>query len=167
MQNQNPDYSPVIEELNKAYKNYIIAKDALIEVGTLTITVGALELLLFFGPTVSGSLIFCSVLAVGKTKEAYKKELLNALSIWELGNVTEIEKYYKQLPKKLRKEWVEDNIFPKLANHLKEKFFEDKIFRIDENPNPFCQVELQALSLEIDNEWVDISGDSKNVAFLQ
>lgn len=40
MQNQNPDYSPVIKELNKAYKNYIIAKDALIEVGTLTITLG-------------------------------------------------------------------------------------------------------------------------------
>ncbi len=39
MQNQNTDYSPVIEELNKAYKNYIIAKDALIELGTLTITI--------------------------------------------------------------------------------------------------------------------------------
>lgn len=111
--------------------------------------------------------MFCSVLAVGKTKEAYKKELLNALSIGELVNVTEIEKYYKQLPKKLREDWVDDNIFPKLANHLKEKFFEDKIFRIDENPNPFCQVELQDFSLEIDNEWVDISGDSKNVAFLK
>ncbi|HJD67905.1 MAG TPA: hypothetical protein LFV66_05660 [Rickettsia endosymbiont of Bembidion lapponicum] len=119
MQNQNSDYSPVIEELNKAYKNYIIAKDALIEVGTLTITVGALGLLLFFGPAVSGSLMFCSVLAVGKAKEVYKKELLNALSIGELGDVTEIEKYYKQLPKKLREEWSNDNFFPKLANHLK------------------------------------------------
>ncbi|MCC8377126.1 MAG: hypothetical protein LN567_01835 [Rickettsia endosymbiont of Graphium doson] len=167
MQNQNTDYSPVIEELKKAYKNYIIAKDALIEVGTLTITVGALGLLLFFGPAVSGSLMFCSVLAVGKAKEAYKKELLNALSIGELGDVTEIEKYYKQLPKKLREEWSDDNFFPKLAKHLKEKFFEDKIFGIDENPNPFCQVELQDYNQEIDNEWVDLSGKSENVVFLQ
>ncbi|WP_341790912.1 hypothetical protein [Rickettsia endosymbiont of Gonocerus acuteangulatus] len=81
MQNQNTDYSPVIEELKKAYKNYIITKDALIEVGTFGITVGTLGLISFFGTVMVGSLMLGSVLAIGKAKEAYKKELFNALSM--------------------------------------------------------------------------------------
>lgn len=158
MQNQNTDYSPVIEELKKAYKNYIITKDALIEVCTFGMNAGTIGLFSVLGPGMVVLLVAGSVLAIGKAKEVYKKELLNALSIGELGDVTEIEKYYKQLPKKLREEWSDDNFFPKLANHLKEKFFEDKIFGIDKNPNPFCQVELQDFYQEIDNEWVDLSG---------
>lgn len=167
MQNQNTDYSPVIEEVNKAYKNYIITKDALIEVCTFGMNAGTLGLFSVLGPGMVVLLVAGSVLAIGKAKEAYKKELLNALSIGELGDVTEIEKYYKQLPKKLREDWVDDNIFPKLANHLKEKFFEDKIFGVGENPKPVCQVELQDFNQEIDNEWIDLSGKSENVVFLQ
>ncbi|HJD62114.1 MAG TPA: hypothetical protein LFW14_00670 [Rickettsia endosymbiont of Degeeriella rufa] len=45
------------------------------------------------GPGMVVLLVAGSVLAIGKPKEAYKKELLNALSIGELGDVTEIEKY--------------------------------------------------------------------------
>jgi hypothetical protein len=148
----------IIEELNKSYNSYIKNKEAVIETGTIGITIATVGLVTLcgFGWVAAVPLVMGSILLVGRSKEEYKKELLQALSVGELGNITEIEKYYKQLPKDLREKWANDNAFFKLAEHLKIGFSENRAYNIDEAPNFNHQI-----SGSIEDEWVFLSGNEK------
>jgi len=91
-----------------------------------------------------------------------QEKLSQALPIEGLiskNNIIEIEKYYKQLPKDLREEWVNANTFSKLFDHLKMKFPEDKIYNIGEDFNFDCQ-ELD--DFNVDDDWVVLSGNNED-----
>ncbi|MFY9589948.1 hypothetical protein [Rickettsia endosymbiont of Halotydeus destructor] len=146
---KDTNHTLIIEELNKSYLSYIKNKEAVIETGTIGITLGTVGLATLFGfGWVGVPLVIGSILFVGRTKEAYKKELLQALSIGELGDIEEIKKYYKQLPKDLREKWTNDYAFSKLADYLKMEFSKN-----DEAPN-FTYPILD----NIEEGWVDLSG---------
>ncbi|WP_341792841.1 MULTISPECIES: hypothetical protein [unclassified Rickettsia] len=152
---KDTNYKLIIEELNKSYNSYIQNKEAVIELGALGINVATVGVVTLFG-WIAVPLAIGSILLVGRTKEAYKKELLQTLSVGELGNVAEIEKYYKQLPKDVREKWAKDNAFSKLADHLKIEIPENRIYNIDEVPN----FNYQVLD-DPEDPWVVLSGNDE------
>ncbi|KJV92115.1 hypothetical protein [Rickettsia bellii] len=170
MQNQDTNYKTIIRELEKSYDSYIKNKEIVINVVLDTVTIGGGLVLTTstvgvgtaLGITILGSIIFSE----NCIRKVYKKKLLNALSVGKLGDVEEIEKYYKQLPKKLREDWSDANFFPKLADHLKEKFFEDKIYSFDKDNN-FNSQELDDFGgNDINDDWVSLTGNDKTVKII-
>jgi len=146
------DYKPIIEKLNAAYHSYIKTKQMITDGGQGVVLVAGSALLASVLGTgaVGVSIITGTALCIGFCGKLYKKELLNAFFRDELGDTKEIEKYYKQLPKALREKWIDDNIFAKLAKHLKETF-------PDEDIN-FDSQELEDFNLKIDDDWVLVTG---------
>lgn len=154
----------IIEELEKAYNSYIVNKKIVVDVvldtvsisGGLVLTASTFGIGTVLGITMLGGIIFLEE----NVKKIYQKELLQAISVGELGNTKEIEKYYKQLPKKLREEWAKDNIFAKLAKYLVDMFPEDRIYSFY-GDNNFNSQELDEFNIanDINDEWIVLSGN--------
>ncbi|MFY9590261.1 hypothetical protein [Rickettsia endosymbiont of Halotydeus destructor] len=157
-------YEPIIKELENAYNNYTESRENITAGGIA----GGLSsmgvcggLSLGFGPlgtfiTLSGILYASQVVA-----QTYKKDLSQTLPTEGLimkNNIKKIEEYYTQLPKDLREKWASAKTFPKLAEYLKIKYFEDKIY----NPTVDCPV-LDYANLDIavieGEDWIKLSGD--------
>jgi len=158
LDNLDPKYETIIQELEEAYNKYTETREKIIAISLSPLySVGCGAGLCMGGSILNIFIGLYSANLIADYIKIYHNDLHQKLPVEGLisyiANIQKFEECYIKLPKELREEWISAKNFPKLTEHLKVKYPED-IYN-----DPSSILEIVTIDNEIDTEeWVKLAG---------